>query len=115
MPDVDTGALAWLAGAAVDHAQIDPERDARAAFRDFRANQPGIQIKRPLDRLRRQETDIAKCIDIGTPRVRPPGQRSQRGNRESRERRTARKRWGLRHLPLLDREFTCQASLQTEA
>lgn len=109
MPDVDTGALAGLAGGAVDHAQIDPERDAGAAFRDFRADEFRIQIKRTLDRLRRQEADIAKCIDIGTPRVRPPGQRRQRGHRESRERRTARQRWGVRHLPLLDREFTCEA------
>src|SRR6202011_5867525 len=58
MPDVDAGALARLASGAVDDTQIDPQRDARPALGDLRANEPGIEIKRTLDRLRRQETHV---------------------------------------------------------
>src|ERR1700730_15997406 len=60
MPDVDAGALARLASGAVDDTQIDPQRDARPALGDLRANEPGIEIIRPSDRLRGQEQKSAQ-------------------------------------------------------
>src|SRR5205085_4736155 len=48
MPNVDAGALARLAGGPVDDAQIDPERDARPALGDLRADEPRVEIERPL-------------------------------------------------------------------
>lgn len=65
MPDIDAGALARRAGGAVDDTQIDPQRDARPALGDLRADKSGIEIIRPLDRLRRQETDVAKRAGVG--------------------------------------------------
>src|ERR1700731_1891776 len=49
MPDVDAGARARRAGGAIDDTQIDPQRDARPALGDARADKPGIEIIRPLD------------------------------------------------------------------
>src|SRR6202011_1813433 len=49
MPDVDASALARLAGGAVNDAQIDPQRDARPALGYLGANEPGIEVIRPLD------------------------------------------------------------------
>src|SRR3984893_18779897 len=60
MPDVDASALARLASGAVDDTQIDPQRDARPAVGDLRADEPGIEIIRPSDRLRGQEQKSAQ-------------------------------------------------------